>query len=88
MNVKEAIIRVKNHFEVHNDGRPTPYLDEAVYILINSSKKQIPMKIIKELDDSVKTCWCRCPNCYEGLCWEHTKIPKYCPECGQKLEQR
>jgi hypothetical protein len=87
MEVKEAIRRIRDHFRVHDDGRPTPYLDEAVHIVIKSTEKQIPMKLIKEFDDDVKTHWCRCPSCDIGLGWEHTKLPKYCPECGQKLEK-
>lgn len=29
MTNAEATLRLKHHFLIHNDGRPTPYLDEA-----------------------------------------------------------
>lgn len=29
MDEQEAIIRLRKHFILHDDGRPTPYLDEA-----------------------------------------------------------
>ena len=32
MTAQEAINRLKDHFAVHNDGCPTPYLDEAVQL--------------------------------------------------------
>lgn len=32
MTAREAIRRLKDHFAVHDDGRPTPYLDEAVQL--------------------------------------------------------
>lgn len=33
MKINEAIYRLKYHFRVHDDGRPTPKLDEAVHEL-------------------------------------------------------
>jgi predicted RNA-binding Zn-ribbon protein involved in translation (DUF1610 family) len=44
-------------------------------------------KIIKIYDQDVKTYWCKCAQCGNGLGWLHNKMPKYCPECGQKLIQ-
>ena len=32
MTAREAIYRLKVHFAIHNDGYPTPYLDEAVQL--------------------------------------------------------
>ena len=32
MTAREAIRRLKDHFAVHDDGCPTPYLDEAVQL--------------------------------------------------------
>ena len=40
MTEQEAIERLKDHFEVHNDGRPTPYLDEAVSMAIDALEKR------------------------------------------------
>lgn len=46
MEAKDAIRRIKNHFDVHDDGRPTPYLDEAVSMAIKALEKQIPKQPI------------------------------------------
>ena len=39
MDRKEAIWRLQDHFRVHNDGRPTPKLDEAVRIMFEALKE-------------------------------------------------
>lgn len=39
MTENEAIRRLKDHFRVHDDGRPTPYLDEAVSMAIKALEK-------------------------------------------------
>lgn len=39
MSESEAIERLKDHFRVHDDGRPTPYLDEAVSMAIQALEK-------------------------------------------------
>lgn len=36
MTENEAIARIRDHFEVHNDGRPHPRLDEAVGMAIKA----------------------------------------------------
>ena len=36
MTESEAIKRLKDHFRIHDDGRPTPYLDEAVSMAIKA----------------------------------------------------
>lgn len=58
MTVEEAIRRLKDHFRVHDDGRPTPYLDEAVSMAIQALEKQ------KELREN---CEGKCSDCkYRG----------------------
>ena len=44
MTESEAIRRLKDHFRVHNDGRPTPYLDEAVSMAIQALEKVQALK--------------------------------------------
>lgn len=44
MEVKEAIRRIKDHFRIHDDGRPTPYLDEAVDMAIEALELQEMIK--------------------------------------------
>lgn len=41
MSEKEAIARLRDHFSVHDDGRPTPKLDKAVNIAIKALERQI-----------------------------------------------
>lgn len=38
MTNKEAILRLKDHFAIHDDGRPTPHLDEAKRMAIEALK--------------------------------------------------
>lgn len=39
MDRHEAIRRLKEHFEIHNDRRPTPYLDEAARLAYEALEK-------------------------------------------------
>ena len=48
MTESDAIRRLKDHFRVHDDGRPTPYLDEAVSMAISALEE---LQKIKELGD-------------------------------------
>lgn len=36
MTESEAIARIQDHFRVHDDGRPTPFLDEAVSMAVSA----------------------------------------------------
>ena len=29
----------------------------------------------------------RCSECGDDICWVNTKRPKYCPNCGAKMDQ-
>lgn len=50
MTEAEAIARLKDHFRIHDDGRPTPKLDEAVDMAIKALEKQIAKKpIVQEV---------------------------------------
>lgn len=53
MKPKEVIRRLEDHFAIHNDGRPTPYLDEAVRTVIEALKRQmwIPANVLPEAED-------------------------------------
>lgn len=77
MDEREAIWRLKNHFAVHDDGRPTPLLDKAVAIAITALEKQIPKKPWNDLGEA----WC-CSVC--GC--EVDLKDNYCFYCGQRLE--
>lgn len=44
MTEKEAIARLKEHYRIHDDGRPTPKLDEASGMAIKALEAQIKLK--------------------------------------------
>nr|DAL60389.1 MAG TPA_asm: DNA-directed RNA polymerase [Caudoviricetes sp.] len=87
MDEKEAIERLTDHFRIHYDGRPTPYLDKAVAIAMNALHKQIPKKPIEMFTGDE---WIyKCPTCKEisdspGECV--IEAIQYCSWCGQKLD--
>lgn len=73
MKVKEVIERIKDHFRIHDDGRPTPYLDEAVSMAIKSLEKQEPKKpIYSKYEDN-------------GF-GEEIPYQAACPTCGYEFE--
>lgn len=88
MDEKEAIERLTDHFRIHYDGRPTPYLDKAVVIAMNALHKQIPkkpknIKTILDFSGRYYTTKGDCPVCNrDGL----YKSDFYCNKCGQKLD--
>ena len=96
MTESEAINRLVDHFRIHNDGRPTPYLDEAVSMAINALKMQIQKKIVRvELRPSEYGSEYRCPICESDLipteffnedCTEPDEKIAWCSGCGQKLD--
>ena len=90
MEIKEAIRRIKDHFSVHDDGRPTPYLDEAVSIAIKALEKQIPKEPYYYADgywngELVYDTW-TCPNCSKSYEVDYDDYD-YCPNCGQKIKR-
>ena len=44
MTEAEAISRLKDHFRIHDDGRPTPKLDEAVDVAIKALETMQKLK--------------------------------------------
>ena len=65
MTENEAIARIRDHFEVHNDGRPHPRLDEAVEMAIKALEEVQQYRQIgsvelfaetKKLSDLTKKC--------------------------------
>lgn len=90
MTEKEALWRLKDHFRVHDDGRPTPYLDEAVQIAYKALEYRIPKIIYAPAYKYAK-----CPTCGAVLSihhgdgyFEHLEYLTVCtnPECCQKLQ--
>lgn len=76
MKIDEAIARLQDHFRVHDDGRPTPLLDEACREAFKALEKQIPIEPIGQYKV--------CPKC--GVIEFGLNEPNYCEWCGQKLK--
>ena len=81
MTEAEAIARLKDHFKIHDDGRPTPKLDEAVGMAINALEKQIAKKV-KELNEEKNLYVASCTVCGYLV----YRNQRYCDGCGQKLD--
>ena len=91
MTREEAIRRIQDHFRVHDDGRPTPYLDEAVAMAIEALQKQLPKKP-KEYEDEYYVC----PVCgnilmYKWMVYPEKLMPKgnglpCCLKCLQAID--
>ena len=88
MEEKEAIARLRDHFLIHDDGRPTPKLNEAVSIVIKATEKQIAKKPKHlPLKEGITTTNYECPICGCRRLGHGIGLDKcYCPECGQKLD--
>ena len=56
-------------------------------IAVDALQKQIPMKYLKSFHADINSHWHSCPICHKGCGWTNNKLPKYCPECGQRLEK-
>ena len=81
MTREEAIRRIKDHFRIHDDGRPTPYLDEAVAMAIEALSRERP----KGRWNPISADRVRCTNCdairdiTTQLFWD------FCPNCGADM---
>ena len=88
MKEKEAIERLKDHFEVHDDGRPTPYLDEAVSMAIAALEKQKHGNWF--LLDECSNTGVYCSVCHKKVYksdYANQKIKsKFCPNCGSIMD--
>lgn len=92
MTYEEAIERLKDHFRIHDDGRPTPYLDEAVAMAHAAMEKQIPKKpIYSDFDDNgfdeIIPHRAECPACGESVdfgTW-NSEESHHCI-CGQRID--
>lgn len=94
MTESEAINRLRDHFRIHDDVRPTPYLDDAVSIAIKALEKQIPKKPIEKVmpyseEVGFNSEWhCPCCESYIGYFTEGMSEPEqmeYCNNCGQHI---
>lgn len=90
MTENEAIARIRDHFEVHNDNRPHPLLDEAVEMAIKALEKQIPKKPDYEGDgysdgQLVYDTWI-CPCCGQHYEVDYDRYD-YCHNCGQHIDK-
>lgn len=72
MDNNEAIWRLKDHFRIHDDGRPTPKLDKAVDMAIEALEKTTPKKPNWVYNDEPL-----CPNC-GGVLDDSDPVCEYC----------
>lgn len=84
MTEQEAILRLRDHFAIHDDGRPTPFLNKAVSMAINALEKQIAKKSnkIERKRDEYGFIYQlgECP-----LCGKVVSDDRQCCDCGQRL---
>lgn len=40
------------------------------------------------IDDGYLIGYLRCSHCYSSLCWNRAKRPKFCPNCGCKMDAK
>lgn len=89
MKEKEAIERLKDHFRIHDDGIPTPYLDEAANMAVKALEKQVA-KSPNWVADFFGDTHLVCPSCGKGaianIFHREPHLYPFCPWCGQKLE--
>lgn len=88
MTPQETIRRLKDHFRIHDDGRPTPYLDEAVQMAIATLEKQIPKKPYLQNEGLLGVKMWHCPLCKKEVIsdWNRDLANDYCHCCGQKID--
>lgn len=89
MNNQEAIERLKDHFRIHDDGRPTPYLDKAELMAYEALEKQIPQAVKynnRHGDgyDHYNRDYFNCPACGRRL--RNKQKDPYCGRCGQVID--
>ena len=95
MEIKEAIMRIKNHNEIHSrkEKHFAVHITEALNMAIEALEKQITEKpIVEEVKDyegNIVDDMFRCPKCNRVVCfYNENDIEKeypYC-HCGQKLD--
>lgn len=86
MTYEEAILRIKDHNEVHQrKERFAVKITEALEIAVIALEKQIPK--VAEHEDGV---WSICPCCGGSVCndTEHAvnREVSYCEHCGQAID--
>lgn len=101
MTESEAIARIRDHFEVHNDGRPHPRLDEAVNMAIKALEEVQQYRAIGTVEEcraAVEKQTDEKPTAvlgtFGGTDYECKNCgsdvcygDEYCRWCGQKLDR-
>lgn len=88
MKEQEAIERLKVHFEVHNDRRPTPYLDEAVSMAIAAleNRKHGNWILLDECSNTGVYCSVCHKKVYKADYANQKVKSKFCPNCGAIMD--
>ena len=88
MDIAEAIHRIKEHNEIHfrKEYPHAVHITEALNIAVKNLELQIPKKaIIHVKGTSGYNTFASCPNCHKMI---SDFKPKFCSECGQKIDWR
>lgn len=84
LRLNTAVLSIKYNMEVCKyDSVAFAMLETAVLRAEKAMEKQNPMKVTDiHVDDFI------CPSCGNESCTiDYSKVPSYCPECGQALYQ-
>lgn len=90
MTPQEAILRIKNHIEVHSrkEKHFAIKITEALKMAIEALEKQIPMEHhhtrIFEIHDKARISICS--SCLGCIVTRKDEFPKFCTWCGQALD--
>ena len=87
MDNKEAILRIKDHMEIHfaKEYPRAIKITEALEMAIKALEKQTPIKPKLKSYYFVEHGEYYCPICNKFLGFYHNKHEAYCPDCGQAL---
>ena len=93
IDVDALVEDIKNEI----DDNKEIYPDDKASIIFRAGMKTV-IRIVKNQDtvEPVKhgywilvkdmVSYIKCSECGDGICWVNTKRPKYCPNCGAKMD--
>ena len=62
-------------------------LFKAVRAVVKTCPTQDPVKHGRWIFAEDMVSYIKCSECRDDICWVNTKRPKYCPNCGAKMDQ-
>ena len=81
-----AMANAENNREINHVAKRQE-LFKAVRAVVNTCPTVDPVKhgrwnFVKDMVSYIS-----CSECGDDICWVNTKRPKYCPNCGAKMDQ-